>query len=387
MENQTTFSNDQNLVYQRPLAQVRSSEGVNNFENEETGSDETKFCKNPLKIARKLSNPETHHHGYNSNICGQLFFTRRGQNIVTVLSTSLLAIIVYTYYLSSRIMPNIHPAATLVQRKPLTPFERIHLYNTRGKIFHKNQQTSVDNIYPESSTFDNQNYDGQSMKQNEETLLEDLNPKQRLQSIRSQDIKQRFSELKLRQSKQDNEYQSSNAEISGSINDSFSSTLPHKTHMNMFFGTGSYGGHHFMPITFTGDLKMEPNAVENVFPGNIQLPGFKMCWNPRIGGQVDVVNKIPRDLPVFWNIPFSGASVIINIMRSCHRLVTTTTGENLNDNFFYHQSEVILNYENGKIYIYIAHFLRQFAILSLKFCLKFKKKKRNLMLCYKVTLH
>ena len=113
MENQTTFPNDQNLLYQRPLAQIHSSDGLSNLENEQTASDETKFCKNPLKIARQLSNqyakstdsrgqplypnssnPEFYYHRYNSNARSS-FFSRRGKSIVALMLASLLAIIFY----------------------------------------------------------------------------------------------------------------------------------------------------------------------------------------------------------------------------------------------------------------------------------------------------
>ena len=95
----------------------------------------------------------------------------------------------------------------------------------------------------------------------------------------------------------------------------------------MFWGPGSYGGHLMKPLLFNKDRMKDEVEYGTKLVGNVQLPGYKQGWDPRLGLQGDSANLIPGDLAVLFNIPFSGSSIALDVMRSCHRLLTTMTGE------------------------------------------------------------
>ncbi len=120
--------------------------------------------------------------------------------------------------------------------------------------------------------------------------------------------------------KETNSYKNMNVEIASKSNE-------HTISSAMFWGPGSYGGHMMKPLLLNEDLMKDEADYEIKLFGNVQLPGYKQGWDPRLGIQGDPANSIPGDLAVFFNIPFSGSSIALDVMRSCHRLLTTMTGE------------------------------------------------------------
>ena len=72
-------------------------------------------------------------------------------------------------------------------------------------------------------------------------------------------------------------------------------------------GPGSNLGHALRPVLFA-----DPGKPSTKYKPE-HLPGYKMAWDTRIRG----------DMPVFWDVAFSGSSVVLDVMRSCHRLRTT----------------------------------------------------------------
>ena len=61
--------------------------------------------------------------------------------------------------------------------------------------------------------------------------------------------------------------------------------------------------------------KMSESPGDEAPSVNYELPGYRDTYNLPL--QVD-------DLPVFWHIPRSGSSTVVEIMGQCHRFVMAT---------------------------------------------------------------